>query len=740
MKDLVVIAVDDLLNIWHDGDQFGVEIHTPNLDRLSAMGVSFTNAHVTSPVCSPSRAAALSGQSSFTTGVLSNNDAPRWHEDIDLATTLPAVLKAAGYETHGFGKLFHEYTLPDTLIDQTFDTYYSAPISTYRADGARGRYSIGTHHGDESDLGDAITTKAAVDFLLNYDGKAPLSVMVGLKDPHVPLVSTQAYKDLYPVDQIVVPEWSGDEPPRWLREYTQNDLWAEVKSEGWAERYIQAYLANISEMDARIGEVLDGIEASGRDPVIAFWSDHGYMIGDHNLTGKWTPYDQSTWAPLIFVDPDDGAEGRRNDGVVSLVDMMPTILDLIGVDIPESAQGNSLAPNVANPSEATEGVALSTVMGTITMRTARYRVTRYEDGTWELFNVARDPDNADNLANVPRYAQILEKMQAWLINESEAQGVTFYDAAQVVSFDTTWGDLYLFSSDDAEIGAVTDDDGGYDRGYSNNAFVRMPNWMEDFWFKAADSNHEATVFGGSGDNRIIGGGGGGYPKGGDDYLFGRGGADYLSGVVGDDTLRGGRDQDTLSGDAGNDSLIGGANADVIDGGAGTDLVSYRTSQAGVVADLRFPRHNEGDAAGDQFISIENLAGSNRPDELSGDRGANLLVGDGGYDSLEGRFGNDTLVGGNGQDVLNGGGHNDTLIGGPGADVFVFGADFGRDRVLDFRPGVDRLEFFSAVFDRTADVLRAFETLRGNAVLEVGDDTVILVDVRVEDLSRWDILV
>ena len=131
---------------------------------------------------------------------------------------------------------------------------------------------------------------------------------------------------------------------------------------------------------------------------------------------------------------------------------------------------------------------------------------------------------------------------------------------------------------------------------------------------------------------------------------------YARGVsnAGDDVLRGGVGADTLLGGAGNDVLIGGPGGDVLDGGVGIDRASYETAASGVTADLLAPWANSGDAAGDSFVSIENLSGSAFNDTLSGDHGANTLWGGAGADVLEGRGGDDILDGGAGADVLNGG--------------------------------------------------------------------------------------
>ncbi len=167
-------------------------------------------------------------------------------------------------------------------------------------------------------------------------------------------------------------------------------------------------------------------------------------------------------------------------------------------------------------------------------------------------------------------------------------------------------------------------------------------------------------------------------------------ADKLAGNTGGNTLSGDAGDDLLNGDAGNDTLVGGVGADRLYGGAGIDTASYIGAQKGVVANLATPTANTGDAKGDVYSSIENLAGSSYGDRLEGNAVANMLSGGAGNDLLNGAAGNDLLNGDAGNDTLIGGIGADDLFGGAGADRFIFSASnestlasTGRDSIFDF---------------------------------------------------------
>lgn len=241
----------------------------------------------------------------------------------------------------------------------------------------------------------------------------------------------------------------------------------------------------------------------------------------------------------------------------------------------------------------------------------------------------------------------------------------------------------------------------------------------------------------------------------DDELRGTNGKNTLSGDKGADKLYGRAGNDVLSGGQGNDWLDGGVGADRFVGGSGSDRVLYTSAKGGVVADLLMAERNTGDALGDSYKSIEQLYGSNHPDELRGTNLKNIVSGGAGDDSLFGRGGADKLYGRDGDDTLHGGSGDDLLWGGTGADSFRFTTGSESDTIKDFTDNVDRILLDDALWSGSsgggsqvlngggqsggwqvigggaptpADVIAQFATLSGgNAVFDFGGGNTLSIN-------------
>ena len=181
---------------------------------------------------------------------------------------------------------------------------------------------------------------------------------------------------------------------------------------------IEAYLACCTFVDHQIGRLLDALDNTdlADNTVIVLWSDHGWHLGEKQHWGKWTGWERSTRVPLIIV-PSRKAAGRfapagsRCDQPVSLIDLYPTLTELCDVTPPYELDGTSLVPLLRKPDHVTNRTVVTTFdPGNVSLRTRRWRYIRYADGSEELYDHERDPNEWRNLASLPGYREIKERL------------------------------------------------------------------------------------------------------------------------------------------------------------------------------------------------------------------------------------------------------------------------------------------------------------------------------------------
>lgn len=233
-----------------------------------------------------------------------------------------------------------------------------------------------------------------------------------------------------------------------------------------------------------------------------------------------------------------------------------------------------------------------------------------------------------------------------------------------------------------------------------------------------------------------------------DGLHGTESRDVLSGTSGGDVIFGHGGQDALNGGAGDDVLIGGEGADQLIGGAGRDTASYQSADAGVTVDLMKTNANQGEAKGDSYASVEDIAGSQFDDRLSGTHGANTIQGGDGNDQIFGRGDSDVLMGGAGDDYLAGEGGNDRLEGGMGndtlnggqggRDVFVYQtADWGNDKVVAFEQGLDKFDMRGTGLD--FEDLHISQVSAGTMIAIDGGHSILLEQIMASQVTTLDFM-
>ncbi|MEO0415667.1 MAG: sulfatase [Verrucomicrobiota bacterium] len=388
--NFLFIAIDDM-NDWTGFLGGHPQALTPNMDALAKKGVNFTNAHCVSPACSPSRNALMFGAEPFNTGLYPFYKLEEIFDELnETYTSIPRFLKENGYGTYGAGKIHHGLNGNDT--EWTEFGRNKGPALNYKPEAG---YQIGdnrkmafcptTNPLDEHP--DHIVTDYCIDVLGRKHDK-PFFVACGIVKPHLAFVCPEQFFDLYP-EQI--------EPPNILPLDHDDIPWAgramaSIKDdlqfrndEAW-NAVRRSYLACISWADYNVGRVLEALEKSeyADNTVVVLWSDHGYGMGEKRHFRKFSLWEESTRVPFIIWDPrqKDTAEGRECVQGVTLINVYKTLADYAGLEAPDTVDGVSLRPQMADQAKPIGYPAITTWgRGNYTLRTQNWRYTRYFDGS-----------------------------------------------------------------------------------------------------------------------------------------------------------------------------------------------------------------------------------------------------------------------------------------------------------------------------------------------------------------------
>lgn len=466
-KPHVLFIVIDDLNDWIGCMEGHPQALTPNIDRLAARGMLFTNAHCASPACQPSRAAVFTGLMPEKTGVWANES----HSLAKLkpdAIKLPMPFADAGYRTLGTGKLIHdnadpafgeyhaveqrwspiaheqsEFTPeelpskrtdnPRHLVTDSKGREVVLPLNRMRPDRnldkpAGESFDWGPWDVPDADFGDTKITDWAIE-RLHEKGDEPLFLAVGYYRPHIPLWAPKRFFERFKNDPGRLPPIKegdlddlSETAKKWAREpVTAGAHETVLKYDQWSEA-IEAYLACTTYVDYEIGRLLDALDRSphANDTIVVLWSDHGWQLGEKEHWGKWTGWERSTKVPLIIVPAQNGSEnfapaGSRCGQPVGLIDLFPTLTDLCGVEAPAGLDGESLVPLLRDPAKVT-GRKLMTSFSeeNFSVRTDRWRYILYQDGSEELYDHEKDPNEWDNLSKDPDKRSLMDELKKGL--------------------------------------------------------------------------------------------------------------------------------------------------------------------------------------------------------------------------------------------------------------------------------------------------------------------------------------
>jgi len=410
-------------------------IKTPNIDRLSAAGVNFLNTYNpgswSGAVCIPSRTMLNSGLSVWRSRKANHSNGlervPFWSH----------VMRDAGYATYMTGKwhlkvlveqayqqVRHRRPGMPKVVPSTHPDAYNRPIEGVEdtwdpADPSRGGFWEGGKHWSEvvADDAELFLEQAAA-------SEQPFFMYLAFNAPHDPRQAPQEYIDLYPLDEIELPE-------NYLPAYPYADqigaphslrdefLAPMPRTEHAIKVHRQEYYAITSHMDAQIGRILDALEASGKadNTYIIFTSDHGLAVGRHGFMGKQNAYEHSVRVPFIMVGPGMEA-GRSIEERIYLQDVVPTVMELAGAEVPGHVDFRSLLPLINDEAKAHYPAIYGAYKGKQRMVIEDdWKLIVYPDvPVLRLYNLAEDPlevhDLAEDPDQAPRIRQLFARLQA----------------------------------------------------------------------------------------------------------------------------------------------------------------------------------------------------------------------------------------------------------------------------------------------------------------------------------------
>ena len=448
--NVLFISVDD----WNDWvGAYGVKhAKTPNLDRLAARGVAFRNAHTSAVYCAPSRTSLMTGRNPHSTGCYF--DEPHFaaanHPQIK---DLPMWFRHHGYYVAGGGKLYHH--MPGFIDMRGWHEYFiwneankkigwhlnswgndaplpaevpSSPVAKYKyeqakkANPAKEPKRLNSHlewgilpDEAEEQMADTICTNWVAEFLSKKrSNNQPFFLGFGLYAPHKPNFVPQKYFKMHPLKSVEQPRMHpgdlSDLPPllkkRTLARKNRDDK--VIRDLKCGKKAVRGYLAALSYADAMVGRVLDALESGphAKNTIVVLWSDNGYHLGEKGCWAKHTLWERTSNVPLIWSGPGI-AKNQTVDSTVSLLDIYPTLVELCGLPANTNNEGVSLASVLGDPASAKDRTVIQCNHDSFALINQQWRYTRYGNGEEELYHVANDPGEHNNLAQDSEYAEII---------------------------------------------------------------------------------------------------------------------------------------------------------------------------------------------------------------------------------------------------------------------------------------------------------------------------------------------
>ena len=395
---------------------------TPNLNRLSNEGIHFDNAFTIFSTCSPSRATMLTGLYPHIHGVTDNSTAFPVN-----STTYASVLKANGYKTGYFGKWHHgrQTERPGFDTVATFHgqgSYFDTPF--YDGNNNLIRTTSGSEWVDDASTG------YAINFIEEQNSaQNPFLLVLGFKTPHQPFFPPKRTETIYAGQSAQEVPNLNNPPPG------QN---IEINS-GNSPSTLRKYMRTIAGIDSCVGSILDKLEQLNIEgnTAIIYISDNGFFRGEHKLGDKRAPYEESIRIPLMIRYPQEQLGPRIENKIALNLDLAPTIIDIAGLNIPQSMQGRSLLSLIKNQDPPDwrkyffyqynhdPEFPTANVRPYVALRHENgLKLVNYEENaSWNEFfdtSIGNDPYEIDNLVNASSRADDLNYIQKLFRDEMQA--------------------------------------------------------------------------------------------------------------------------------------------------------------------------------------------------------------------------------------------------------------------------------------------------------------------------------
>lgn len=413
-----------------DGDPLA---RTPNLDALARTCVRFDNAYCASPVCVPSRFSLMTGLYAHRGPVWGNRNA--WPAEIK---TVANYFSAAGYATANIGKLHAvddgKHGFEELLEIKDWLAWLGPKASIWKeetdrngADGRKGPVHVGrVSRLAEEDHFESWVARESIRFL-KQRRERPFFLVSSYIKPHDPFMPAARFAELFPPEKVKLPDTWGKldlaTVPRYIRDSVlKSPFTPELLDPANARKRIGLYYANLMQADDRIGAVLATLRELNleNDTIVLYLADHGEMAGDKGLWLKFIMYEGSAGVPLMFRVPGLTRVGGRCATVASLVQVLPTLAELCGLDIPSNLDGKSLVPNLRDPARRMDTMAYAEINldgpGSKQMiRRGDFKYVYNGNDMEQLYDLRQDPREMTNLAPGAGHRQTAQKLKAELL-------------------------------------------------------------------------------------------------------------------------------------------------------------------------------------------------------------------------------------------------------------------------------------------------------------------------------------